>query len=86
MKLKLEKKYLKRLCLVEWDDAKGQFSASLEAFIKSGLCINTTVGWLMYYNNKFIVVCTENSTSDESLDLVMIPRGWVRNIKWLKEA
>jgi len=84
--MKLCKKYLKRLCLVEWEDAKGQYATSLDRFVKEGLCINNTCGWLLYYDREVVVVCTETSSSTESLDLVMIPRGWVKNIKWLKEA
>ncbi len=84
--IRLKKKDINKLCIVSWEDAKGDYNVTLDDFLKEGFIINLSVGFLMYYDSKKIILASEISKSSKNCDLCMIPSGWVKEIKWLKES
>ena len=83
--MKLYRKNLNQLCIITWKDAKGDMNVTLAAFLKDGWEINTTVGWLIYFDNEKIVLATEKSELCEGKDLVWIPKGWETKIEFIEE-
>ena len=83
--MRLSKKSLNKLAIVAWEDAKGQMGTTLQAFLKEGFIVNETVGWLVYYDLKKVVLQTERSVGMDSGDFVMIPRGWIVKIEFVEE-
>jgi len=85
--MKLLKREIDKLFLVKWKDAKGEIRASLTDFIKKGFAINTTVGWLKYYDKEKIVLASERTEGDADIfDLTMIPFDHIIEMAEQKEA
>ena len=83
--MKLKKNNINALCEIEWWDAHSSYGVLLNDFVRGGLCLNTTIGWLRYYDKRFIVLSSETSNKYGGEDLTMIPYGWIKSIRFVHE-
>jgi hypothetical protein len=86
----IKKSNLGKLCMVYWDDARGEIHSTLDEVLKMGFYGMITVGWLMYEDEDKVVVATERVECEEmdgrmTGDFTLIPRNWIKKIVKLKE-
>ena len=82
--MKFKQSDIGKCFIIKWDDALCEMSANFDAFLKRGLAVNNTCGWLKYSDKKITVVATETCSTFNGEDLVGIPTGWIKEIKRLK--
>ena len=82
---KLTKRHIGQPCIVLWYDAWTDTSITLDDMLKQGFAIKNTIGRLAKYNRKLIILNTEKDNISEAGDYTMIPRGWVKEIRFLKD-